>query len=396
MEEIGNFLSNEYGLIKHIFKYLPNRDLYRARNVCRSWRSAVDILMEKKPVWTVTNESIDNFHRRIRPKFILLSIDNRKKKYICTALRGKGVTEVPECKSTKFCVCKYIDEETTICLLDSPKPLRTPVVKHSKGTEPVTTQCSSMLMLPEIPGVEFSTFSMTYEELLHIVEDDMEESLDILIGKDGGPLKCLLLFTSYCFSMSSSDEAALDTLVTKIEERVKHRFALGGGVLRSQCLIRNGGKSSSQPKILGVTIKGENVTAHSQILIDHDPNTDGYMKELADRLGQAPEDGRSRIAFIVQCLNKDRNVTVDSAPNSRQKVRLCDYELRCFTKYFPSVPIFGFMGYGEFGLDLAKMSPYGHQEKKKKTKHNHHVQFSDSSSIVVITFNQEEQSSSGD
>lgn len=72
---------------------------------------------------------------------------------------------------------------------------------------------------------------------------------------------------------------------------------------------------------------------------------------MADRLGPTPEDGKSRIAFIVQCVNKYREMTL---PNSQQIVRICDYELSCFAKYFPTVPIFGFMGYGEIGYDLGK------------------------------------------
>lgn len=72
---------------------------------------------------------------------------------------------------------------------------------------------------------------------------------------------------------------------------------------------------------------------------------------MADRLGPAPEDGKSRMAFIIQCVNKDQNMTL---PSTQQKVRTCDYELSCFAKYFPCVPMFGFMGYGEFGFDLGK------------------------------------------
>lgn len=395
MEEIGNFLSNEYGLIRLIFKYLPNRDLYRARQVCRSWRAAVDVMMEKKPVWAV--ESTDNFHRRIRPEFILLYIDtflrNVKKKSLCPGLRGKVVREVPECNKTKYCECKYTDTETAVCVLDGPTLLRRPItIPDPTGLEPTPILCSSMLMIPEMPGVEFSTFSMTYRDLLNIHEDDNSEKLDALIGKDGDLLKGVLLFTSYICpaSLTAYREAALDKLITRMEERVKHRFALGGGVLKKQYIIKNGVKVS--PAIVGITIKGENVTAHSQILIDHNPNTDDYMKELAERLGPTPEDGRSRIAFIVQCVNKDQRMTL---PTTREKVKTCDHELSCFAKYFPTVPIFGFMGYGEFGFDLVKMSPYGHQEKKRKTTQNPRIQYTDSSSIVVVTLNEQQQSTSG-
>ena len=64
--------------------------------------------------------------------------------------------------------------------------------------------------------------------------------------------------------------------------RVKHRFALGGGVLRRQHVIRNGSKSSAT--ILGIAIKGENVSAHSQIRVDHDGSDDSYMKQVIEDL----------------------------------------------------------------------------------------------------------------
>lgn len=42
--------------------------------------------------------------------------------------------------------------------------------------------------------------------------------MNALIGKEGGPLKCLLLFTSSSYPLLPMDEKALDKFVTKIEE----------------------------------------------------------------------------------------------------------------------------------------------------------------------------------
>lgn len=69
------------------------KNIVLVKKICnylfRSWRSAVDIMMEKKPAWAPYG-CTDNFHRRIRPKIILIYFDKpyRAKRKKCPVYRA--------------------------------------------------------------------------------------------------------------------------------------------------------------------------------------------------------------------------------------------------------------------------------------------------------------------
>ena len=110
-----------------------------------------------------------------------------------------------------------------------------------------------------------------------------------------------------------------------------------GGLVESflDSEIRNNG-------VVGLGIAGD---VHAMSIVHHGDTKQG-LRESLDHLRDCGDVGKSTACFMVSCVGRGENVY-----NAKH------VEARIFQQQFPGVPIAGFFGNGELGLDSTSQRP---------------------------------------
>uniref|UniRef100_A0A1B6K8Y0 F-box domain-containing protein n=1 Tax=Graphocephala atropunctata TaxID=36148 RepID=A0A1B6K8Y0_9HEMI len=363
---LGEYITNEYGLLKQVLSFLNPNDLWNAKQVCRKWKAAVELLIDKNPrvLNCPTNGEIlpSVVPKPILPAVIIhqdLDRYSKKKENYCE-----------KCKKFFYlCPCAISTSASVYISLSA---------ERYRVIEPPNSfykfwQTYSALVLPSSQEINVSTFCI--KKTASILKEPLkDETVTRCLGGED-PIKCLLIIAR------RGSPKWISPLLNQIVARQGKTFAVGGGeILNCQCKAGNSLVPVSAKRTkpwfplgyLFIAFRGEGVTAHSKILDDFsEDKINASMKELADRVGPVPEGG-SRIAFLAQCVARTSN-------------QLETLESSAFDKAFPSVPQFGFHAYGEYGMTSSSTGEPKRRDTSKKMKIT--FDHSNTTSITILTFN---------
>uniref|UniRef100_A0A1B6G1L8 F-box domain-containing protein n=1 Tax=Cuerna arida TaxID=1464854 RepID=A0A1B6G1L8_9HEMI len=370
VEDLGQYITNEYGLLKEILSNLNPIDLWSARLVCRKWKSTVDLIVNKDPIVLPSHKVGKKFPPPVVPQRILPTVIIQQ--HLFENSRNQSLEICRRC-GREFYVCPCVISTPTTafisisctrekCSYEASLKLTTYQFWHSHPT----------LILPTSQGIKITPFCiMKGAKILR--KPITNEIVSRCIGGEE-PIKCLLIISK------TRSAKFVSSLLKKIVDRQGKTFAAGGGEIKHyECNAGNRRKITTGryhslwfvPSYVFIAFRGDGVSAHSEILYYEDAkDINIFMKQLAERVGPVPEGG-SRIAFLAQCV-------------ARTDPFLENEESSAFNRAFPSVPQFGFHALGEYGMSSSSTEAPEEGKPSKKMKYSfEHV---NTTSITIITF----------
>uniref|UniRef100_A0A1B6DGI8 F-box domain-containing protein n=1 Tax=Clastoptera arizonana TaxID=38151 RepID=A0A1B6DGI8_9HEMI len=153
MDNIGHFISHEYGIIKHILEYLPAKSLLAAKQVCRAWAEVTNVILAEKNkiIWIYTSDIFlcpPNQQNTLQtiPKAIISNCNDG----------GRNVNPFwphADCRNLKFCPCRNGENNTYHVMVRGHENALFQWNILNEGYDFLSHSCIT-LMLPAFPGVE--------------------------------------------------------------------------------------------------------------------------------------------------------------------------------------------------------------------------------------------------
>lgn len=357
IRKLGQFITKEYELLRLVLSYMPLRDLHSASQVCKSWKSAVDIIKRsRKPrsywfLWhcrmkTHLKEELPYLmfsrHFFSEPQLCLMFMSRQLSNSEINCKRAKAPCPINKngvrC-NMKHRVVSYMRAELHECpcivvegygVVGSSHDL-----SYTMEIEEVFNAYSSVL-LPKAPGLTIKVFHLCKTDVvsLHARRTLVAKQVEAITGLDpsSDPIRCLLLFSKDIYSKD------IDKLVDALEARQGSKFAVGGGFFDR---INLGDLAPMNERrhicIVGVAFMGANVHAASTIL-GSDVVEEEQVVEAMDELRSCNLPAQESLGFMFACMG--RGVEWYQEDN---------LESASFRHHFPSTPLFGFFGSGEIG-----------------------------------------------
>ncbi|XP_064652649.1 F-box only protein 22-like isoform X2 [Lineus longissimus] len=210
----------------------------------------------------------------------------------------------------------------------------------------------SLLLLPKINGLGVHTFTLTEDAFS--MSNPSREDLERISGiPDHQDIKVLFLFFGVDSSVAFT--SAEDTMVKAFVYEYKDIVVAGGYVDNLIYMNANKTKITENDVAVGIALYGDRIKMASTIL-DQSVKSTKKAEECIKKL-------------------KDTNIPVDSSHHSFGFQFACvgrgyhqyhknNVEADIFRKFFPNIPLLGFFGGGEIGLNY--LPDYSGSETSKK------------------------------
>lgn len=413
MENFGEYITKEYGILKKILKYLNYRDLLTARKVCRDWCRVVNRIFLKEfgkipEVFFSENNSSNKEEKEFWsnmksiPEVLIKYHDNRDHNISETSTsvvkdmkklwKPLFDCEIKDCVIRERRERNSNEEEDPLSFNISP----TIIYVRSYGMFSYSSKVrdgpkillhsdffddggNSTVSLPRVPGVHYSVFTKSLKRYERM-EFDIEE---LERNQDKGPVRCILLYIDYDeFNYESAFVRLMSYIVQTVEKQQKTQFAFGGGKVEALSYCKD--NDLKIPVLCGIIIRGENIVAHSSILLEPCRGADinEFFESMAGDVGPLP-DGASRLALMAQCVDRPKML---KRVNRFPEIDIECLEMLHFSNHFPNVPICGFLAGGEYGWEAASTTPNVNSKGKKSKLRTAQAMHCQSTSIVVLTY----------
>ncbi|XP_039286138.1 uncharacterized protein LOC111052608 isoform X2 [Nilaparvata lugens] len=427
MANFGDYITNEYAILRLILNNLTLTDLLTARKVCRSWhRCVISILQNvdsaKSPHILYTDQlfydnEVDHWDKlRIIPEVLIrFSTDcvdplrDERNKCWVSLLNDKLeadeeiIRKVDEehglhpptglldfvCDGVIGCVPAHAPLKCSLGALCGIQQCTRPFGFHQTRTNfeklyvfsmASSGKASSALVLPRMPGVHYDLVKFHLEN-----KEIRLESFPKSPPWVDMPIKCVLLIDCRLRNRNAQVIKCLRTFLEFFEVSDNTCFALGGGRLRGGVSWPRG--AGGRAPMFAIVVRGDNVTANSFMLKPHYSKLDKIEDQVAAfarNVGPLPS-GSKRIAVMAQCI--DRQARMHSELRAQERYRNENKEAQIIGKHFANIPVFGFVANGEIGYcsdpDIDTDNP---PAKRIKMKPSLFINYQ-STSLIVLTFN---------
>lgn len=333
-----------YDVLRMILEYSNIKDLTRAAMVCRSWNEAV-----KKEI-----------HTRIRPQHILYEFDPKKKKnqaskpftdqlYIKPSVGllfvGKQVRSNiwqldSPCVDINDCLCQTVPHQTNCITL-----WNYGLVYDNLEME---GNFVSGLFLPEIPGARIKFFHVSRDGLMQFRATTRHRNRDKLarefckISPNEENIKCIILFANQVLGEGSEDAKRIfKSFLSQRTNNEEDKISIWGGVSSTLTVcshMPNGKICDRMAPLAGISICGAGISAWSMVLGSRIKTKVQAEKELT-LFRDAIKLQKYSVGLMFACCGRGEDWYSEK-----------DVEPKIFRKLFPSVPLVGSFGGGEFGL----------------------------------------------
>ena len=320
-----NYLSSAYEVLRKIFSYLSLEDLETVSRAFDSWKSVAETIKkertevesfvvysesEKFDIWTESSFSITFFVRRNR------SIEDMLRKY---------------CKKNS----QFLLVESRAGVIGTCHDL-SKLVQHPKSNF-LKSFYSSVhpyvhLRIPSIPNVGIKTFEWkpdtSFEELknqVRVFENQIIKCLIILMISEN---------VNYGNTISQKDD-----FVTHLRTIQSEEFAVGG------CFV-----DSLPDNIVTkyIIFYGDKVEAASTLL-ERKTNTKKKIEVAVEEFREMCPKTNKGLLFVFRCCSR-------SQLSAKAVKNLIIWEGDSLSKFFPTTPVIGCCGYGEFGRKFPEES----------------------------------------
>jgi len=366
-ERIGEYITNQYGLLKHILSCLEPQDLRTAKLVCRDWSGAIEAILSKNPAWLVYRISIDSWKfPRLQQPMLPSLVLYFSASHNCQYLEVDCCTTCGTEDDVYQCPCTTSDSGTVFAVVAM--STITGMINHDNCDREklysFLNDPSALFFPRNSPELSVSTYNggIPKNALAKGKSDDFVNKC--LGGPE--PIKCLIILSN------GANAREVKKFIDKIVERQGLTFAVGGGITEKTEVKVGFGKNKLNGDFehLIIAIRGHNVTAHSDVLVGY--KYQPFMQEMAQRVGPLPANS-TRIAFLAQCLNR-----------AHESIEIP--ESKAFKEAFPLVTQFGFKAYGEYGIRSCSEAGLEQAPPSKKKKATRKFKHENTTSIVILTF----------
>ncbi|BES98860.1 Hypothetical protein NTJ_11676 [Nesidiocoris tenuis] len=353
--EFGDYITNEYSILKNIFSFLTGKELRVCSQVCREWKKMADKFIEYN-VECIRGkqeevQNLDKVSKLVNPAMILHLLTSNS----------------TNTKSLDEKICKTYDvDDVPIYYLVSCGILYTPCKRGKIQSIPEYELASdyASAFFPRVPGLKIKSFDFTGKTSVkpEMVEPLLGAKGVILLGDSSNPCvnTCKQIAKNLYYSAPNRKEVRAE------------RPCLAGGLLVKIFRVTPPGRRKSA-YVTAIALGGDNVTIHCDI--NRTSKFDDFFKELSERSGPKPPNA-DRYAFIFNCIGRYNG----DAPGKND-------EIAVFRKYFPGVPYFGFWSYGEFCIPDSHGASSSSSAKKIKIDRNLNLLNSACASYMIVTVN---------
>ncbi|XP_046385367.1 F-box only protein 22-like isoform X2 [Ischnura elegans] len=201
----------------------------------------------------------------------------------------------------------------------------------------------SVLLVPDIPGVNFIPFFVQSEDFINLKSSKIlsDEELESLTGIPCQEQIRSLIF--FCDQSSSAAEDAAGLIIQTLLKRMDCKMAVGGGL--GDEFFTNA--SHPHPILMGLAVSGASVRTLSAV-IPQDITKEVKIREILEQLKSCGLPSENSVAFMFSCMGR-------CVGRPRREKGL---ESTLFREYFPTVPLLGFFGSGEIGFDFIMPNDY--------------------------------------
>merc|ERR1712071_432029 len=217
----------------------------------------------------------------------------------------------------------------------------TPGIIVTQNYSPLTAEVENgdafgLLCIPDCPQVVLKNFYLDRRKM-RAVGAAITSQPDI-VGRllnisETDDLKCLIIIGSDPYKESKSIEAICGHI-----KRIDPRVAIGGGFVEA-IVHPDIPDRQRQSGIMGLAFCGAGIKA-SSIVIPQEVNNPDEVEKIIMKLKQKHSLGKRNLAFMFACVARGVHLY------GRSNVESC-----IFRKHFPKMPLLGFFGKGEIGVN---------------------------------------------
>ncbi|XP_064456934.1 uncharacterized protein LOC135367573 [Ornithodoros turicata] len=374
-EAATHILSTNWIVVKTVFKHLSYIQLCRMRKVCRLWEGLAEAEQKKRnrifwvlhqthsevgraAAWysSTTQEEVDGLIETApsKPAIIIHFTTTRSSRHDTFIYESPDEDQETEAAPHRMspvaaCLAAYLPAGASITSCSSGFIVGTPRAGGSPDVV-VRRDASSVVFIPQRPGVSMRRFSATLEESLvnpHAVG----------FNDDGvTKVKAVVLFVEE----SASDASNFWECIQFQGKEWASGVAVAGTIVNDVGTARYPRPSF----IAGIAFGGENLIATSVVVSSYDGEV---IRKQIGRLGPVDRPrGTQRIAFLFSALGRAAQIG-------------CMIETHAFHSVYPDVPLFGVPSPWVIGID-SQRSP------EREDIFNDYWLHVSSSLLVMLTF----------
>ncbi|KAK3751768.1 hypothetical protein QZH41_013239 [Actinostola sp. cb2023] len=335
-------------ILELTLSFLPAKNLAIASQVSRLWRDMVKrIFRFRKAKWS----SFLVHHGSNTPCSSKLSMDLmivRINDFLENLLFFPTAAIIFVSRSSEFSESRRDEVRSLISSVKARLPrtctvvgcVGSGIVGCEEGSQPEeieTAEGVSLLIMPRVEGITTHTFNMSCTDVRNnrSFKSRWETSLNIPPEKQ---LKFAVLF-------AKGDIYNLDIIgkvasgiwqINGSKDGEKSNVVIIGGLVDSLLFVDNEIKNTG---VIGLGIAGHNVQAVS--VVHHGETPSGVTKSLEQLRNFGISCSESSACFMVSCVGRGEKFYLAK-----------NVESQIFKQVFPKIPVGGFFGNGELGLDL--------------------------------------------
>lgn len=348
-------------VVEIILSFLPAKTLFLCAKVCRLWRdTARRIIRSRKRLGWVSFVAHHEIHGTPCTSKLSMEILGRRVVEFLDELRlvpAACILLVSRC--TEYADAKKDEIKGLVTAVKGCLPNSCPLIgcvgagvigtgEGGFSEEVEMAEGVALMLMPQIEGVSAEVINLNLTEVKNnrTFKSRWEKSLKIPAD---GTVKC-------AFLLAKGDTYHLDVIgkvasgiwkVCNIDEDEKSDVVIIGGLVESFLMVDNEVRNTG---VVGLAISG-NVEAIS--MVHHGETAEGVQQSLKQLRKSGISCEKNTACFMVSCVGRGEKFY--NAKNVETKI---------FRQEFPDIPVVGFFGNGELGLDLhsceGKLERDGH------------------------------------